>query len=134
MAAKPRGRPFQPGQSGNPDGRRAEATPEFREACRKRIPNVLRVLDAALRVPSRQLKACEIILNYAIGKPVQLIAGSADFPPIGVDLNETVPIYIPDNHRDPGKIPAEMLVDAPEPDAKPEVEAEERPIWKRQVF
>lgn len=97
---------FQPGQSGNPAGRRAEGTPAFRAACRKRVPAALKALDPALKVPARAVKAAEVLLAYAYGKPVQMLAGSPDHPAIEIELSGGVGIYrpaiwIPDNGRDP---------------------------------
>lgn len=90
---------FKRGQSGNPAGR-PKAAKDFGAACRERTPAALRALDAALKVPARAVRAAEVLLAYGYGKPTQPFAGSADFPPIGVDINETVHIYIPTNGRD----------------------------------
>lgn len=71
-AAKPRGpgRPFQPGQSGNPGGR-----PKLREHVRERAANAVDeyVVDAWIREVVEQgedwVKCSELLAAYGIGKP-----------------------------------------------------------------
>jgi hypothetical protein len=71
--AKPRGRPFQPGQSGNPSGRPAVAR-EFRELCRDFMSEQgwhnLRAMANDPDSP-HYFRANELIAAYALGKPTQ---------------------------------------------------------------
>lgn len=66
---------FVPGQSGNPAGINA-TTQKFREMCRTAAPEVFENLMAILRskraaAPAR-VRAGEIILSYAYGKPKEI--------------------------------------------------------------
>ncbi len=122
------GRRYQKGESGNRNGR-PSGRDDFLAACRKRVPAALQALDEALKEPARALKAAEIILGYAHGRPTQPFAGSADHPPLGVELGgsvETVHVYIPVNGRE---LPGTVLVPdpgwaPPQPEAKPPIEPE----------
>ena len=69
---KPRGKPFQKGQSGNPAGRRAEIGP-IKELARVHAPEAIDVLAMALRDDSARVRvaAAEVILDRAYGKPSQ---------------------------------------------------------------
>ena len=73
---KPRGRPFKPGQSGNPGGRPKGLT-EFRIAARAHSDEALRRLVGLMRgrnpdpLASARLRAIREILDRAWGKPSQ---------------------------------------------------------------
>lgn len=85
MAAKkrkpPRGKPFQPGQSGNPSGRKA--TPPDVKAIweANTVPAALKVVsflecgDAEM-----EFKAANAILDRALGKPAQAVTGATGGP------------------------------------------------------
>lgn len=67
--AKPRGRPFQKGQSGNPGGRPADYG-AFRELCRSKSPQAVAALEAALdRSDASSVAAARVLLEYGWGKP-----------------------------------------------------------------
>lgn len=62
------GRPFRPGQSGNPNGR-PKAHGEFVEACRARTPKALEVLDQEMELGDSRVQAAIKVLEWAWGKP-----------------------------------------------------------------
>lgn len=67
--AKPRGRPFQKGQSGNPGGRPADYG-NFRELCRSKSPQAVAALELALaNGDSASVAAARVLLEYGWGKP-----------------------------------------------------------------
>ena len=83
--AKPRGRPFQPGQSGNPSGRPAVAK-EFRERCREFMESEgwTSLISMAQNPKDRdRYRALDLLAAYAYGKPKQgLEVSGADGGPI----------------------------------------------------
>jgi hypothetical protein len=66
---------FQPGQSGNPGGRRKDRAgfEAFRDRCRAMEPEALEALK--VKISEGDLKAVEMVLHYAWGKPPQVVAG-----------------------------------------------------------
>ena len=67
--AKPRGRPFEKGQSGNPGGRPADYG-HFRELCRSKSPQAVAALELALaNGDSASVAAARVLLEYGWGKP-----------------------------------------------------------------
>jgi hypothetical protein len=77
---KPRGRPFQPGQSGNLSGRRP-LPEEFRSTCRQHaeahLPRLISEIEAG---GQHWVKAWELLAAYGFGKPTQPIAGEDGGP------------------------------------------------------
>jgi hypothetical protein len=68
------GRPFERGRSGNPGGR-----PRGIEArAREFTEEALQALVAALRNPKERVAAASVLLNYAWGKPRQVIEATAE--------------------------------------------------------
>lgn len=78
---------WQPGQSGNPNGR-PKADPRLKEMARAKTEDAMAVLFACLEDPDAKVRmaAANAILDRGHGKPAQDIAlgGSEDMPPIGV--------------------------------------------------
>lgn len=74
-AKKPRGKPFEPGKSGNPNGRpklteRQQDALEAIRALAPSAPGVLsQILNDASASPAVRLKAVEMILDRTYGKP-----------------------------------------------------------------
>jgi hypothetical protein len=82
--------PYQPGQSGNPNGR-PKVVREFRERCRNFMDREgWQVLEEIARAKGGrdQLKAIETLAAYAYGRPTQPLSGDADpeTPPIQVTV------------------------------------------------
>jgi hypothetical protein len=79
--AKPRGRPFPPGQSGNPGGRPATSK-EFRELARNYSAGALRKLYAIALggTGSAAVRACELIIERAWGRPPLEVSGPRGGP------------------------------------------------------
>lgn len=74
----PTGKRFQPGQSGNPNGRpkRTQAELDLVAACKKKAPAALRVLVTLMEGGENdtiRLKAAIAIIERAYGKPSQPI-------------------------------------------------------------
>ena len=84
-AKKERGRPFQPGQSGNPLGR-PKIPEDVREATRAACPKAVAVLIELLddKKSLIRLEAAKTLLDRGYGKPMQMqdiqidMAGSLD--------------------------------------------------------
>lgn len=75
------GRPFQPGQSGNPGGR-PKAESQVTELARQRGPKAFERLCELMRSenPTVALRACEAVLDRAYGKPRQAVEVSSGTP------------------------------------------------------
>lgn len=79
---------FQPGQSGNPNGRPAKALNAIELAKRYAPPAMIKLAELAGLVPgvepamfeSTRLAACKEILDRALGRPAQTVLGDADKP------------------------------------------------------
>jgi hypothetical protein len=69
--ARGRGRPFQPGRSGNPSGR-PKSEHAFKELAREKSPAVLaRMIDLALHGRGQTaVSAGKLVLAYGVGPPV----------------------------------------------------------------
>jgi hypothetical protein len=79
--SKPRGRPFQPGQSGNPSGRpkrdldiKALALEHTQTA----VDTLVRIMRDKKAPPSAQLQAAIALIDRAYGKPPACLAVKAD--------------------------------------------------------
>ena len=83
-----RGRPFQPGQSGNPGGR-PRVIAELQELARAHAPQAIaelaRLAKDAKSEPAR-IAAIKELLDRAYGKPTQFVAAENDEPALN-DLN-----------------------------------------------
>ena len=79
---KTRGRPFQPGRSGNPGGR-PKVVREGQDLARQHTPDAINALvevcNTAVRHPSARVAADVALLDRAYGKPAQTVA--PDVPP-----------------------------------------------------
>jgi hypothetical protein len=78
--AKPRGKPFAPGQSGNPSGRPAVAK-EFRERCREFMESEgwTSLISMAQDKKDRdRYRALDLLAAYAYGKPKQGVELTGD--------------------------------------------------------
>lgn len=74
--------PFQPGQSGNPAGRRREVS-EVRELARKHTTAAIEALVKSLEDPKQRVAAANALLDRGYGKPVQEITGADGGPLLG---------------------------------------------------
>jgi hypothetical protein len=70
---------FQPGVSGNPSGR-PKADPRLKEMAQGYTEAAIQVMAECLSDPDKRiaLKAAELLLDRAHGKPTQMIAGDED--------------------------------------------------------
>lgn len=74
--AKPPGKPFKKGQSGNPNGR-PKVNEEFRARCRAFVDsNVIQAWQSeVVAFGENWVKCAELLAAYGYGKPTQVVAG-----------------------------------------------------------
>ena len=79
--AKPRGRPFKRGQSGNPGGR-PKIPADIRQAFRDLTPLAVETLEEAMEKAdwSNRVKAAQVVLERGWGKTPQPVVGDSDNP------------------------------------------------------
>ena len=83
MSARPRGRPFEPGQSGNPGGR-PRVIGEWRALARAHAPEAIEELARlALKAKSESARIAAIreLLDRGYGKPTQFLAAGTEIIP-----------------------------------------------------
>jgi hypothetical protein len=85
------GRPFTPGQSGNPRGR-PKIDPDVRNLARRHAPDALAKLIALMSHPRPEiaLRACEAVLDRAYGK-VALVSENESAPITAVNITWEAP-------------------------------------------
>jgi hypothetical protein len=119
---------FQPGQSGNPNGR-SKATLDIIEAARALTPRALAALEKALDDPDRAVQAAQILLDRAWGKPP--VAVYARFHPDadadGVVRYEFVWGKAQEDPADAGRFRQTPTIDAGASNGAAEGEAEAEP-------
>ncbi len=88
-------KPFKPGQSGNPAGR-PKMPKEVKEAFRKATPEAVKILKQILLNPEARdtdrLRAAEIILDRAYGKPAQAVDITTDTVTIKETLSDRLEV------------------------------------------
>jgi hypothetical protein len=88
MHQAPRGRPFKPGQSGNPGGRPA-IVGELRELARAHAPEAIKELARLAlhaKTETARIAAIRELLDRGFGKATQYVAAENDEPALN-DLN-----------------------------------------------
>jgi hypothetical protein len=91
-----RGRPFRPGQSGNPNGRPKEAF-HVRALARVHTEEAITTLVTIMRSSKQdraRVQAAQALLDRGWGKPIQEMRHEG---PVGEPV--AVKIYLPDNGR-----------------------------------
>ncbi|MBW8075771.1 MULTISPECIES: DUF5681 domain-containing protein [Metallibacterium] len=90
---RPRGRPWRPGQSGNPSGHPKdyrEVVALAREHTSRAIAILVEMMESPQVSDSARVRAAELILERGWGKAVQPIAGNLDDDPIDLRLLPTL--------------------------------------------
>lgn len=73
------GKPFAPGQSGNPGGRPKESN-KVKELARVHTERAIEVLAESLADPKLKVSAAQALLDRGWGKAAQIISGDDDAP------------------------------------------------------
>ena len=85
------GRPFKPGQSGNPGGR-PKQNKDGRKMLREALPGAVQAVIDVLNDPeaktAERLTAAKIILDRVLGKAIQPMAAEVYTPEITMSLSE----------------------------------------------
>ena len=79
MHAKVVGRPWPPGQSGNPGGR-PKASLDIQALARQHTPEAIAALVDALANPRERVSAAVALLDRGWGRPTQSLAGDRNAP------------------------------------------------------
>jgi hypothetical protein len=90
MSARPKGRPFEPGRSGNPGGR-PRVIDEFRKLARAHAPEAIKELARlALKAKSETARVAAIreLLDRGYGKPTQFVAEDTEIVPTDMTAEE----------------------------------------------
>jgi hypothetical protein len=74
------GKPFQPGQSGNPAGRKKQDERGIQALAREHTAAAINALVLALKSPRERVPAAVALLDRGWGKPVQMIAADPQRP------------------------------------------------------
>ena len=81
------GRPFQPGQSGNPGGM-PKGVAELRALARAHtadaIAALVEIVTDAKKPPAARVSAAQVLLDRGYGKPVQPVDGDGEGGPVQV--------------------------------------------------
>lgn len=89
MKTRPKGKPFQPGQSGNPSGR-AKINPEVKAMASARTEDAINVLTTVMldkkQPGSTRVQAAVAILDRAHGRPAVSVEMNAKHQYIGEEI------------------------------------------------
>jgi hypothetical protein len=90
MSARPKGRPFEPGRSGNPSGR-PRVIEELRKLARAHAPEAIKELARlALKAKSETARVAAIreLLDRGYGKPTQFLPEDTEIVPTDMTAEE----------------------------------------------